>query len=248
MKSEMDDLEGRHQSLIDHLTELRIRITYALYGIIVGAIAAYNFSEKIFDYIRLPIKPYLKDGGLVFMGPMDKFLAHIKVSLLAGVLISSPFWFYQIWKFIAPGLYTKERKYATGFIGVGSGLFLTGGMFAYFLVLPMAFKFLMTFGGNTDQPMISIDEYMSFFLTTTLAFGVAFEMPLVISILGMLGIIDQKFLREKRRFAIMGIAIVAALITPPDLLSMLLMLVPMVALYEISILVVGFFERKNQSV
>ena len=233
------------QSLFDHLSDLRLRLVNSLYGILVGFCVCYYFSETIFNIVREPIRPFLPSGGLIFTGPMDKFRAQIKISFMGAIILSCPFWLYQIWLFVAPALYKKEKSYAMGFIFSGTILFTLGSLFTYFVVLPMAFKFLMTFGGDIDKPMISIDQYMSFFTHTTLAFGVAFEMPLVISTLGMLGIVSQAFLQQKRRYAVMGLAIVSAVITPPDLLSMLLMLIPMTILYEISIIVVGLFERKR---
>ena len=233
------------QSLVDHLADLRLRLINSLYGIILGFGLCYYFSEKIFNIIREPIQPFLPLGGLIFTGPMDKFMAHIKISLMSAVILTCPFWLYQIWLFVAPALYKKEKRYAMAFIFSGTILFTLGSVFTYFVVLPMAFKFLMTFGGDIDKPMISIDEYMSFFTHTSMAFGLAFEMPLVISTLGMMGIVSQKFLKEKRRYAVMLLAILSAIITPPDLLSMVLMLFPMLALYEISVFVVGFFERKR---
>ncbi len=243
----MSEELGEGQSLVDHLTDLRVRLIYSLYGIVIGFMAAYNFSENIFDILRTPIQPFLPQGGLIFTGPMDKFMAHLKISFLAGIVMSCPFWLYQAWLFVAPALYRKERKYALSFIFFGSLLFAAGILFTYYVVLPMAFGFLMTYGGTTDQPMISIEQYLSFVIHTSLAFGASFEMPLIISTLGMLGFVSKKFLQEKRRYAIMTLAVVAAVITPPDLLSMVLMLGPMWALYEISVLIVGIFEKRRTS-
>lgn len=237
--------EQHSQSLIEHLTELRIRLQHSLYGAVVGMIICYNFTEQIFNIIRSPIQPYLKGGGLVFTAPMDKFIAHLKIAFFGGVVLASPWIFFQIWKFIAPGLYQKEKKYALGFIVAGTILFLIGVAFSYFLVFPMAFEFLMNYGGSIDTPMITIDQYLSFVVTTSIMFGVSFELPLVLTILGMLGIVSQKFLREKRRYAIVGLAALSAIFTPPDLLSMIMMLIPMVGLYEISIITVGIFEKKK---
>ncbi len=233
------------QSLVEHLADLRLRLINSLYGIILGFGLCYYFSENIFNIIRQPIQPFLPSGGLIFTGPMDKFMAHLKISLMCAVILTCPFWLYQVWLFVAPALFKKEKRYALGFIISGTFLFVMGSVFTYFVVLPMAFKFLMTFGGDVDKPMISIDEYMSFFTHTSLAFGAAFEMPLVISTLGMLGFVSQKFLKEKRRYAVMVLALISAIITPPDLLSMVLMLFPMLALYEISVVIVGIFERKR---
>lgn len=239
---------GEHevnQPLIEHLSELRTRIVYSGWAILIGMAVCYGFSDFLFSVIRHPIAPYLPSGGLVFTAPADKFIAHLKISFFGGVLLTCPIWIYQIWKFVAPGLYAKERKYSLSFIFWGSFLFILGVLFAYYGVFPMAFKFLMGYGGDVDKPMITIDQYLSFFVTTTLMFGLAFELPLVIVILGLMEIVSAKFLREKRRYAIVGMSILAAIITPPDLLSMLLMLGPMVLLYESSIFVVAFFERKR---
>jgi sec-independent protein translocase protein TatC len=240
------EIDQRNQSLLGHLVELKARLVRALWFIVAGTIGTYSISEKVFEFIRKPIAPYLPSGGLVFTGPADKFIAHLKISLFGGLILSCPFWFYQLWKFIAPGLYKNERRYTLGFIFSAVVLFLVGCAFSYFIALPFAFEFLLGFGGNIDKPMITIDQYMSFFLLTTLMFGASFEMPLVIVVLGMMGLVSAKFLREKRRFAVVGIAIVSAVITPPDLMSMLLMLIPMLVLYEISILIVGFFEKKRE--
>lgn len=231
--------------LIEHLVELRTRLIYSAYAILAGMFACYFYSPQLFDIVRGPIAPYLPSGGLVFTAPADKFIAHLKISFFGGVLLTCPVWIYQIWKFVAPGLYAKERKYSISFIFWGSLLFILGVSFAYYGVFPMAFKFLMGFGGDVDKPMITIDQYLSFFVTTTLLFGLAFELPLIIVILGLLEIVDAKFLREKRRYAIMVIATISAVITPPDLLSMLMLLVPMTLLYESSILIVSYFEKRR---
>lgn len=242
-----EDLDQKNQSLVEHLSELRVRLIHAIIGIIVGGLLSYYFSETIFQFIRGPILPYLKNIGLVFTAPMDKFMAHIKVAIFSGILVSSPFWFYQIWKFIAPGLYKKERDYAILFILAAMTLFLTGVGICYFAVLPVTFEFLLGFGGPMDQPMITISEYLSFFITLHLAFGLAFELPLILVVLGMFGIVSQAFLKDKRRYAIVLMSIFAAIVTPsPDAVTMLMLLVPLGLLYELAVLLVGFFERKNQ--
>lgn len=233
-------------TLIDHLVELRDRLVKAAYAITIGALLCWIFKTELFDIIRQPIAPHLDVGGLVFTHPIDKFMAYLKVALLGGVVISCPIWLYQAWSFVAPGLYAKEKRYSLMFIGAGTGLFAIGVMFAYFLVLPKAFEFLLHFGGSTDKPMITISEYISFFMTMILVFGVAFELPLVIVILGAMGLVDQKFLREKRRIMVVVLAVVSAIVTPPDLMSMLMLLVPLCVLYEISILLVGFTNSRKK--
>ncbi|NUN04497.1 MAG: twin-arginine translocase subunit TatC [Bdellovibrio sp.] len=243
MRSE--ELDSRAQSLYEHLAELRKRLVNCAFIMIIATGACYGFSEKIFNFVRAPIIPFLPGGGLIYTGPMDKFIAHLKLSLMCGVLISCPFLLYQVWKFVAPGLYSKERKYTLGFILSGTLLFFMGAVFSYYVVLPMAFQFLMTFGGDTDKPMISIDQYMGFFTQMCLMFGVAFELPLVIVVLGMLGIVSQSFLKKHRRYAVMTISVIAAVITPPDLLSMIMMLIPMLLLFEAGVFIVGIFEKKR---
>lgn len=235
-------------TLVEHLTELRKRIVYSLYAIIIFSILAWAFSEYIFDFVRRPIKPHLPTGGLIFTAPTDKFMAHLKVSILTGIIAACPVWIYHAWKFVEPGLYVKEKKYSLIFIFVGSFLFLAGTSFSYFLVLPTAFEVLLSFGGTTDTPMISIGEYLSFFMMTTLVFGGAFEMPLVLVLLGLMGITSANGLRRARRYSVVAIATLSALFTPPDAISMMMLAIPMCLLYEISILVLAFLEPKGNKI
>lgn len=233
------------ETLYDHLAELRFRIIRVFWIVLVATFVCFHYAEPIFNFIRKPIEPYLPQGGLIYTGPIDKFMAYVKLAIISGLVLSCPLWLYQVWKFVAPGLYKNEKRYVAGFVGAGSFLFVLGVSFSYFVVLPMAFHFLMTFGGDVDKPMIAIDHYLSFVSQISLMFGLAFEMPLVITTLGMLGLVSKKFLREKRRYAIMIMAVISAIVTPPDLLSMLLMLGPLWFLYEISIIFVAIFEGKR---
>lgn len=237
--------DERNMSLIEHLTDLRVCLTKSAYAIFFGTIAAWTISQHVFDIIRAPIAPYLPDGGLVYTGPIDKFMAHIKISLIVGMIISAPFWLYQIWKFISPALYQKEKRFAVGFIAFGTAQFLLGIAFSYYIVLPMAFKFLMHFGGDIDKPMITIDQYLGFFTQTALVFGLTFEMPVIITFLGMMGLVSKRFLKEKRKYAVVGITAVSAVAAPPDALSMILLMIPLWVMYEISIILVGFFEKEK---
>lgn len=236
-------MEDQNQTIIEHLTELRTRLVYSAIGIAFGFAVCWVFSEQLFNIVRGPIEPYLPTGGLVFTAPMDKFLAHVKVSLLGGIIVSTPVWSFQIWKFIAPGLYKDERKFGVLFMSSGTFLFLSGVSFVYFLVFPMAFKFLMAFGGETDQAMITIERYLSFFILVTLVFGAMFQLPLVLTLLGMMGWVTKEFLKKNRRYAIVLLSALSALVTPPDVISMLMMMVPMVLLYEISVFLVGVVNK-----
>lgn len=235
----------QNMTLIDHIRELRYRVTRMAYGVFIGMLACWGFSERIFNFLRQPIQQYLVGGGLVFTNPMDKFMAHIKISFVMGLMLSAPYWLYQLWSFIAPALYKKEKNVALGFVFFGTLQFIMGLAFSYFVVLPMAFKFLMTFGGDIDKPMITIDHYLGFVTHTAIVFGLCFQLPVIISFLGLLGVVSQRFLKEKRRYAVVTIAGLSAVAAPPDALSMVLLLVPLWLLYEISILVVGFLENKR---
>ncbi len=231
-------------SLIEHLTELRKRVVYSLIAILIFMAGALVFSDIIMEFITDPIRTFLPDQKIFFTGPMDVFLAHLKIALLSGVILSCPFWLYQVWKFVEPGLYDNEKKYGLGFIFSGTVLFLTGVSFVYYLVYPMAFGFLLQYDQETAQAMITIKEYLGFFTLTTLVFGAAFELPLILTILGIIGVIDQQFLRDKRRYAIVIIITLSAVITPPDVISQVMLGVPLVALYEVSIIMIGILGRK----
>lgn len=242
--SETENLpEQGFLTLSDHLVELRKRLIWTVLIIFIGFCICFYFSEFLFDVLRRPIQAYLpktpdgKPGGLVFLSVTEKFMSHVKMSAVAGAVLTTPFWLYQIWAFVAPGLYKKEQKYAVVFIFSGTVLFLVGASFAYFLALPGAYEFLLGFGGGQDFPMITISEHISFLTSVILIFGAVFEIPLILTLLGLMGIVDVEFLAKNRRYAVVINSIFAAIFSPPDLMSMILVLVPMVILYEISILV-----------
>lgn len=245
-----NQLEGKELSLIDHLGELRDCLIKSVAAIFIMTAASLYFHQEIFAFIRAPIAPFLmkSGGGLIFTSPIDKVASSIKVAMLSGIVLSTPFWMYQIWRFIAPGLYKSEKRVGGLFIVSGSILFFTGVAFVYYFVFPLAFDFLLNFGGGEDVAMITIKDYLSFFFTTTLLFGFAFELPLFLTIAGMLGFIDSQFLRDKRPYAFVILSIVSALLTPPDPVSMMVLFVPLAFLYEISIYTVRFFgtSKKQQ--
>ena len=239
--------EDQEKPLVDHLTELRKCLIRSIILVGIGFLISWMYTDQIFDLLRQPISPFLKteSGGLIFTAPMDKFMAHIKVALFSGFIISSPFWMHQLWLFISPALYKEERKYGVAFILFGTFLFLTGVSFVYFVVYPLAFEFLMTFGGDKDTPMIKIDEYLSFITTTTLVFGLTFEMPLILAVLGRLGIVSSDMLKASRRYTVVILALVSAVVTPPDLISQILLLIPLYLLFEFSIYLVKVIEKKQ---
>lgn len=235
----------KDMSLIEHIGELRYRLTRAAAGVVIGMCFCWGFSEQLFNIIRKPIQPFLPQGGLIYTAPIDKFMAHIKISFICGVMIAAPFWLYHLWKFISPALYKNEKRFAIGFIFFGTLQFMMGLAFTYFIIFPMAFKFLMNFGGDIDKPMITIEHYLGFFTQTSLIFGLAFEMPVILTFLGLVGVISSEFLRKNRRYAVVIITASSAILAPPDALSMILLMVPLWVLYEISIFTVRFFEKKR---
>ena len=237
--------ELKEESLIDHLRELRNRLVYIFAGIVVMATACWFFKELLFDIIRDPIEPFLSTDskGLVYTGLMESFMAYIKICLLGGVVFSCPFWLYHLWRFIAPALYSHEKKYGIGFILTGTVLFFLGISFVYFFVYPIAFKFLLSFGSGQDQAMITINDYLSFFLKTTFLFGLAFEVPLVLTFLGLVGIISADFLAKNRRYAFLFLCLLSAILTPPDPTSMMMMAAPLAILYESSIWSIRILKR-----
>ncbi|MGH1469452.1 MAG: twin-arginine translocase subunit TatC [Bdellovibrionales bacterium] len=239
--------ELKEESLVDHLRELRKRLVYGILGIVFCAAGCWLYKELLFDIIRQPIEPFLstEQKGLIYTGLMENFIAYVKISLLGGVIVSCPFWMYHIWKFLSPALYKKEKRYGVAFIFSGTALFLTGVSFVYFMVYPLAFDFLLSFGQGQDQALITVNEYLSFFLKTTFLFGLAFEIPLILTILGILGIVSSDFLVENRRYAFLFLSFASALMTPPDPLSMLMMAGPMALLYEISIISIKVLAPKT---
>lgn len=240
---------GAPMSLTEHLSELRDRLIKCVGGALVGFALCWGYSEQLFEFIKKPIAPFLGASGLVFTAVMDKFMAHLKVSLLGGVILTCPLWLYHLWAFIAPGLYKNERKFALIFITLGSLLFVLGVAFAYYLAIPTALEYLMNFGGSADKAMITIGEYLSFFLIMMAVFGLVFELPLVLTLLGVVGVVDVVFLRKNRRYAIVIMAVVAAVVTPtPDFFSMMLVLVPLSLLYELSIILIRVFVSKPAAV
>ena len=228
-----------NESLTEHLKELRDRLIKSLLAVGVGFVICWFVAGWILDIISLPINPYLKgtEGKLIFTSPLEKFLSYVKVSLFSGVFLSCPYWLLQIWKFIAPGLYPEEKKWSRMFVSMGTVLFFSGGAFVYFVVYPLAFKFLMEFGGSGQTAFISLKEYLAFFTRTTFIFSLVFELPLIVIFLIKLNVISVETLTRSRPYMLIGIAVLSAVITPPDIVSMLLMMAPLYLLFEISIII-----------
>lgn len=241
--------EDHKMSLTEHLVELRIRLTRSLIALGIGFAGCYYFKDRIFDIVTRPLTQVLpKNSYLIYTGLTEAFFTYMKVAFFASLIITSPFILYQIWKFIAPGLLPKERKYVVPFVISSSLLFITGVLFGYFIALPPAFEFFVSFNNQYLQAMLSFKDYLSLFVTFLLGFGLSFELPIFIFFLTKLGIVNAKMLSKQRRYAILVIFIVAAILTPsPDALSQVLMAIPLMFLYEISIFVSKFAEKKKEN-
>ncbi|MBF0215707.1 MAG: twin-arginine translocase subunit TatC [Candidatus Omnitrophica bacterium] len=237
--------EGKRLDVIGHLEEIRKRILISLIFISVSTIAAFYFGGMLFEIVKLPVKDYVKD--FVFISPTEAFTAYFKLSLLAGFSLSFPVILYQVWAFIAPAFSGKMKMRLGLWLMLSFLLFMAGILFAYFLAVPAALRFLLSFGSEISVPMISIGKYISFFGAMILIGGIVFEIPIVISIVVDMGFIDTKTLRSKRALAFIMILALAAAITPTqDIMNMMIFAVPMYLLYEIGILLGVLIEIRRK--
>lgn len=234
--------------LMDHLRELRKRLLYSVIAILVGAVACYYFSHDVFVILSAPYVQGFGGAPLIGTSPAEAWLLKVKVALFCGALVTSPVLFYQLWAFIAPGLYEQERRWVIPFVVASSLLFIGGAAFCYFTVLPLALSFFREeFASINVTPTIRIGEHVSMTLVSLLGFGAVFEMPLLTLILTRAGVIDHMFLIRWYKQAILVIFIVAAVITPPDALSQMLLAMPLLILYAVSIGVARLTSRKAET-
>ena len=222
---------------LDHLEELRWRILWSLIALALGTVIGWFIVDhiEVIELLKRPIAPYLPGGRLVYTSPAEPFMLTLKVAFSVGCLLASPVVIYQIWAFLAPALYEREKRLIVPALSVGVVLFAAGAIACYQWLLPAALKVLLGFGGEDLAPMITIDRYFGMAVPFIVASGVIAELPLVVTILAALGLVTPQFLARQRRYAVVIAAFVAALLTPPDAVSMILMLVPLMVLYEISI-------------
>lgn len=224
----MDSLE---MTLTEHLTELRSRLIKSILAIVIGALGSYFFADILIRYLTEPI------DELVFIKPTEAFFTYIKVSLLAGLIIALPVVLYQFWSFILPALQDREKKYLNILLPVSVILFAVGIAFCFFIVLPLGMRFLLDFGSIDLEPMISISYYISFLTSLILPFGLIFQLPLVINLLVKWGLVKLQSLTAFRKYIIVIIFVVSAILTPPDIITQLFMAGPLIILYEGSILI-----------
>ena len=238
--------EDHEMHLTDHLEELRKRLIFAFIAIAVFTVVAYFFSEDLFRLLMAPLLGVMPaESGLIFTSLTETFFTYLKISLLAGFFAASPVVIYQIWRFSAPGLYANEKRYVFPFVFFASIFFVGGAMFGYFIVFPFGFKFFMGFATDFITPMPTVKEYFSFSVRLLFAFGVVFELPVVTAFLASIGLVNAKTLAAKRKFAVLGSFVVAAVLTPPDVVSQLMMAGPIIILYELSIIVARICGRKK---
>lgn len=243
-------LELPGMSLLEHLEELRRRIIYALLAVLVAFGAAWGYAEAIFQVMERPIKEALRANQLgeklVYTNPTDPFNIYLRIALIAGLFLASPVVLYQIWMFVSPGLYRHEKRYVLPFLFVTVGLFLAGGYFGYRYVYPAALTFLIDYGKDFT-PMITVGEYTDLFLTVVVGMGVVFELPTLVFFLALMGVVDARFLAVNFRYAVLGIFVVAAILTPTtDLVNLCLFAAPMIVLYGISIGIAWFVHPKRR--
>jgi sec-independent protein translocase protein TatC len=229
--------EDSEQPLIAHLLELRTRLLRAILGVFACVLLLLPISNRLYGWLALPVLKMLPVGGqMIATDPISPFLTPLKLAFVLGLVMAAPWVLYQIWAFVAPGLYKNERRLAVPLLVSATGLFYTGCAFAYFLVLPAVFKFTNAVAPEGVAVMTDISKYLDFVIVIFVAFGVAFEVPVAVVILVALGWVNVAQLKQARGYVVVGAFVVAAFMTPPDAISQLMMAVPMCLLYEIGIL------------
>jgi sec-independent protein translocase protein TatC len=239
---------------ISHLSELRKRLIHCFIFLIIFFIGCYFFSEEIYGFLVEPYAKAVKDDGvnrrLIFTALQETFLTYLKVSFFTAFFVTCPYILMQIWKFIAPGLYKHEKIAILPYLILTPILFFLGGLLVYYLIMPLAIKFFLSFessGLSTNLPIqleAKVNEYLSLIMKLIFAFGLSFQLPIVLSLLARVGLIDSKFLKERRKYVVIIIFSAAAILTPPDPITQIGLAIPLLILYELSIFSVKFIEKK----
>jgi sec-independent protein translocase protein TatC len=254
MKNNQNDLQG---SFVGHLTELRSRIIKSFVFLLLVFIACYIFSEQIYRFL---VQPYADavlnnnlDRRLIFTALHEAFLTYLKVAFFAAFFVTSPIFLTQIWKFIAPGLYKNEKQALLPYLIATPLLFFLGGCLVYYLIMPLAIKFFLSFetvaqpGTIAIQLEAKVNEYLSLIMRLILAFGISFQLPVVLSLLARTGVINSEYLRTRRKYVVVIIFAIAAVLTPPDPVTQIGLALPLLLLYELSIFTVKFIEKKDEN-
>jgi sec-independent protein translocase protein TatC len=238
------ELEASKAPLLEHLVELRNRIIYSMIAFFLAFLICFFFAKNIYAFLTQPLLTQLgPNRTMIYTALYETFFTYVKVGMFGALCLAFPFMAFQLWMFIAPGLYRHERNAFVPFLLMTPVMFIIGASFVYFLMLPYAIRFFLSYETQGIQLQARVGEYLSFVMTLIFAFGFCFEMPVLLMLLGRVGIVTSAGLKKVRRYAIVGVFAVAAVLTPPDVISQLSLAFPMVALYEISILGVWFIER-----
>lgn len=261
-----DEIEETTAPLMEHLAELRTRLIWSVSAFLVGLVLCYFVADPIFNFLTHPICHAMEQRhqacGLQMIKLQEGFFVAIRISALGGLVLSFPVISYQLWRFVAPGLYKKERQAFLPFLLASPAMFLLGAAFAYYMILPMAFGFFLSFqqpgeapASGTSQTLAqagitfqgSIEAYLSLTTTFIVAFGLCFQLPVLLTLMGKAGLISSKALVSVRRYAVLGILVLAAIVTPPDVVSQLLLFSVVYGLYEISIVLIRRIEKTREA-
>lgn len=230
-----------------HLEELRDRLVKCFVAIGVCFVATYAFKDKLFQLLMHPLISVMQKGDtLIFTNLPEAFFTYLKIAFLAAVMMAAPVILYQFWMFVAPGLYNKERRFLLPIVFLSSFFFIGGALFGYFIVFPFGFKFFLGFATETIKPFPSMREYLSFSSKLLIAFGLVFELPLIITFMAKLGMVSVDFLKKNRKYALLLFFVGAAILTPPDVITQIMMALPLMVLYEISIVGARLFGKKKK--
>ena len=253
----MNEEKNKQASFVEHLTELRSRLIKSIVYLFLIFVICYIFAENIYSFLVSPYAEAVKDDEadrrMIFTALHETFVTYLKVAFFAAIFITSPIIFTQIWKFIAPGLYRNEKKAILPYLIATPLLFLLGGMLVYYLIMPLAIKFFLTFetssqlGNLPIQLEAKVNEYLSLIMRLIFAFGISFQLPVLLSLLARVGMIDSEYLRKRRRYVIVIIFAAAAILTPPDPITQIGLGIPLLILYELSILSVKIIEKKKDN-
>lgn len=253
-----DSVEDHKMPLLDHLIELRSRLLYSALALIVAFLIAFYFSQALFNFLVQPLADILTERAgvlgarrLIFTDLTEVFFTYVKVAFFFGAFVACPIFLTQIWLFVAPGLYKNEKTALAPFLVASPVLFFTGGALVYYLLFPLAWQFFLSFetpGGGGTLPIeleAKVNEYLSLVMKLIFAFGLSFQLPVIMTLLARVGLVTSKGMAEKRKYAIVGVFIVAAIFTPPDPLSQLSLAIPIILLYEVSIFMAKLVEKKK---
>lgn len=242
MKRKEKQVNEKNLTLVGHLEELRKRLIYSSIVLIVAVLGCYNFSEDVVKNI-VAIAPEIE---FVFIAPAELLMAYVKIAVIGGFVIAAPFLILQVWLFVSPGLKKNEKRTIAVSLFVGGIFFILGVVFAYMVVLPIMLQFFMGFKIDEIKEMISFENYLSFVIRTLLSFGIIFELPIIMVILTKFRVVKVSFLKKNRKYAILLIFIVAAILTPPDVITQTLLAAPMLLLFEVGIMLSSLVEKTNR--